>query len=238
MSFNADFAPLLVAQEALIERLNSLGDAQFLAAKLCGGTALSRCYLQHRLSYDLDFFFPQGFDAQKLAQAMAKADLSFETHTLVDDPHKANQLHGFALWEGQTVKLSFIEDAYFETFPAVEKSLGKQTVRTERIDGLYHRKLRTVSGSVAAGDEVVGARQTARDLFDLYVLSKVHLPIRAFMASLPYAFPTAAFDNGLVSMPWFELMDELRELVVDEQWRLGADVQELQTHLFNEIGAV
>jgi hypothetical protein len=238
MSFNADFAPLLDAQEALIERLNSLGDAQFLAAKLCGGTALSRCYLQHRLSYDLDFFFAQGFDAQKLAQAMAKADLSFETHTLVDDPHKANQLRGFALWEGQTVKLSFIEDAYFETFPAVEKSLGKQTVRTERIDGLYHRKLRTVSGSVAAGDEVVGARQTARDLFDLYVLSKAHLPIRAFMASLPYAFPASAFDNGLVSMPWFELMDELRELVVGEQWRLGTDVQELQTHLFNEIGAV
>jgi Nucleotidyl transferase AbiEii toxin, Type IV TA system len=238
MSFNADFAPLLDAQEALIERLNSLGDAQFLAAKLCGGTALSRCYMQHRLSYDLDFFFPQGFDAQKLARVMLQAEVGFETHTLVDDPHKANQLHGFALWQGQTVKLSFIEDAYFETFPAVEKSLGKQTVRTERIDGLYHRKLRTVSGSVAAGDEVVGARQTARDLFDLYVLSKAHMPIRTFMASLPYAFPTAAFDNGLVSMPWFELMDELRELVVDEQWRLGTDVHELQTHLFNEIGAV
>jgi predicted nucleotidyltransferase component of viral defense system len=238
MSFSTDFAPLLDAQEALIERLNSLGDAQFLVAKLCGGTALSRCYLQHRLSYDLDFFFPQGFDAQKFAQRMAQARVGFETHTLVDDPRKANQLHGFAQWQGQTVKLSFIEDAYFETFPVIEKPLGKQTVRTESIAGLYHRKLRTVSGSVAAGDEVIGARQTARDLFDLYVLSKAHMPIRAFMVSLPYAFPTAAFDNGLVSMPWFELMDELRELVVDEQWRLGTDVQALQTHLFNEIGAV
>jgi Nucleotidyl transferase AbiEii toxin, Type IV TA system len=238
MSFPANFTPLLDAQEALIERLRTLDDPQFRVAKLCGGTALSRCYLQHRLSYDLDFFFPQGFDARRFAQSLMQADLGFETHTLVDDPRHANQLHGFALWAGQSVKLSFIEDAYFEIFPVVEKSLGSQTVRTESIDGLYHRKLRTVSGSVAVGDEVIGARQTARDVFDLYVLSKAHMPIRAFIASLPYAFPSAAFDNGLVSMPWFELMDELRELVVDERWRLGADVQELQTHLFSEIGAV
>jgi Nucleotidyl transferase AbiEii toxin, Type IV TA system len=238
MSFTQNFAPLLHAQETVIERLRGMEHAQWAQAKLCGGTALARCYLQHRLSYDLDFFFPLGFNAQKFAAALSKADLGFETHTLVDDPRQANQLHGFARLEGLSLKLSFMEDAYFETFPVVEKSLGNQTVRTESIDGLYHRKLRTVSGSVAAGDEVIGARQTARDLFDLYVLSKAHMPIRAFMASLPYAFPAGAFDNGLVSMPWFELMDELRELVVDERWRAGTDVQTLQTHLLNEIGAV
>ena len=54
--------------------------------------------------------------------------------------------------------------------------------------------------------------QTARDLFDLYVLSQEVMPLRPFMQSLPSAYPAAAFDNGLASMPWFELMDELAKI--------------------------
>ena len=50
-------------QEDVLVRLQQMGDAQFSTAKLCGGTALDRCWLGHRMSWDLDFFLPGGFGA-------------------------------------------------------------------------------------------------------------------------------------------------------------------------------
>lgn len=224
-------------QNEVFARLQSMGDAQFAVAKLCGGTALSRCWLGHRLSYDLDFFFPHGFKARDMSAAMKRAGISFDTRDIVDDPRKANQLHGYVLHGGLTLKVSFVEDAYFDLFPAVEGKLGGQPVRTEEIPGLYHRKLRTVAGGGSEGDSFEGGRQKARDLFDLHVLSESCMPIREFMSTLPYEFPAGAFDNGLASMPWFELMDELSEIVCADKWSASKDVEVLQKSLFAQIGA-
>lgn len=224
-------------QEAVLSRLQAMGDSQFNAAKLCGGTALSRCWMEHRLSYDLDFFLPHGFKAADMSAALKKAGIVYKTKDIVDDPRKANQLHGYVIHNGQRLKVSFVEDAYFETFPAVEKAFGGLTVRTEEIPGMYHRKLRTVDGSGAEGDSFEGGRQKARDLFDLYVLSVGFQPIREFMDSLPYAFPSDAFDNSLANMPWFELMDELEEIVCAKEWNQAKDVMYLQNALYEQIGA-
>lgn len=224
-------------QEGVLGQLKAMGDPQFDLAKLCGGTALSRCWLGHRVSYDLDFFLPEGFVAGKLAMALKNAGLSFETREIVDDLRKANQLHGYAIHQGQRLKVSFIEDAYFDVYPAVEEKFGNLTVRTEKIAGLYHRKLRTVAGSGSEGDAVKGGRQKARDLFDLYVLSEAFMPIKPFMETLPYPFPSAAFDNGLANMPWLQLMDELREIVCETKWRDAQDIDFLQAALYKQIGA-
>lgn len=224
-------------QEAVLWRLQAMGDAQFGQAKLCGGTALSRCWLDHRVSFDLDFFLPEGFEAGKLAMTLKSAGVAFETLDIVDDLRKANQLHGYAIHQGQRLKVSFVEDAYFNVYPAIEKFFGRLTVRTEDVAGLYHRKLRTVAGGGAAGDSFQGGRQKARDLFDLYVLSQAVMPVKPFMATLPYAFPSAAFDNGLANMPWLELMDELQELICDPKWLAAKDVAFLQAALYEQIGA-
>jgi len=224
-------------QEAVLAKLQAMGDPQFGVAKLCGGTALSRCWLEHRISYDLDFFLPHGFKAAGIAAALKKSGIAYETKDIVDDPRKANQLHGYAVHEGRSLKVSFVEDAYFELFPAVQKKFGPLAVRTEELQGLYHRKLRTVAGSGAEGDSFEGGRQTARDLFDLHVLSVAFGPIREFMESLPYAFPSDAFDNGLASMPWFDLIDELDEIVCAPKWRAAKEMAYLQNALFAQIGA-
>ena len=214
-----------------------MGDSQFNTAKLCGGTALARCWIEHRLSYDLDFFLPYGFKAADMSAALKKSGIVYETKDIVDDPRKANQLHGHVIHNGQKLKVSFVEDAYFETFPAVERAFGGLTVRTEDVPGLYHRKLRTVSGSGMEGDSFEGGRQKARDLFDLHVLSVEFQPIKEFMDSLPYSFPSDAFDNGLANMPWFELMDELKEIVCSPKWNQAKDVMYLQNALLEQIGA-
>lgn len=230
-------------QEGVLSRLQSMKDEQFGRAKLCGGTALSRCWLEHRVSYDLDFFLPNGpengFNVMDLAVAIKQAGISFETRDLVQDDHKANQLHGDVLHEGKRLKVSFIEDAYFELYPSVLKPFGQLTVRTEEIPGLYHRKLRTVAGHGLGEepDSFTGGRQKARDLFDLYVLSVKHMPLMDFIDSLPYPFPTGSFINGLVSMPWLELIDELEELISAPQWSQAKDVAFLRDSLYAQIGA-
>lgn len=226
-------------QEGVLARLQAMSDAQFDAAKLCGGTALSRCWLEHRLSYDLDFFLPHGFRAANMAAALKKSGIAYETKDIVDDPRKANQLHGYILHDGQSLRVSFIEDAYFETFPVVERAFGGRTARTEEIPGLYHRKLRTVAGHGDGEEEdsFAGGRQKARDLFDLHVLSSCFMPIREFIESLPYPFPSGAFDNGLASMPWFDLMDELEEIICAPEWDQAKDVYFLQNALYAQIGA-
>lgn len=224
-------------QEGVLARLQAMGDLQFADAKLCGGTALSRCWFNHRISYDLNFFLPHGFKAGEMAATLKKTGIVYETMDIVDDPRKANQLHGYIVHLEQRLKVSFVEDAYFKLYPAVQAKFGNLMVRTEDLPGLYHRKLRTVAGGGAKGDAVEGGRQKARDLFDLYVLSVAFMPIREFMASLPYAFPMDAFDNGLASMPWFDLVDELGEIVCDERWNAVKDVSYLQEALYGQIDA-
>ncbi len=237
MSVEMKRETLYPLQEAVFARLQSMGDPQFDAAKLCGGTALSRCWLKHRISYDLDFFLPHGFQAAGIAASLKKSSIAYDTKDIVDDPRRANQLHGYVLHEGQFLKVSFVEDAYFTIFPAVQVKFGNLFARTEEIPGLYHRKLRTVAGSGATGESCEGGRQTARDLFDLHVLSVEFMTIRKFMDSLPYAFPSEAFDNGLASMPWFDLIDELEEIDCDPKWNGAKDVAYLQDALFAQIGA-
>ena len=224
-------------QEAVLARLQNMGDSQFKSAKLCGGTALARCWLAHRVSYDLDFFLKEGFRSAEIATVLKKSGIVYETKDIVDDPKKANQLHGYILHEGERLKVSFVEDAYFDIYPGVLKQFGGLTVLTEDVPGLYHRKLRTVAGGGSEGDSFEGGRQKARDLFDLHVLSSSFMPIKVFMQSLPYSFPSDAFDNGLANMPWFDLMDELEEIVCDSKWDQAKDVNFLQTALYEQIGA-
>jgi hypothetical protein len=224
-------------QEAVLARLQAMGDAQFDGAKLCGGTALSRCWLEHRVSYDLDFFLPHGFNAAGIAATLKNSGIAYETKDIVDDSRRANQLHGYILHDEQRLKVSFVEDAYFDTYPVIGKPFGDLIVRTEEISGLYHRKLRTVAGGGAEGASFEGGRQKARDLFDLHVLSLSFMPIRAFMETLPYSFPSDAFDNGLASMPWFDLMDELEEILCAAQWNQAKNVDFLQNALYAQIGA-
>jgi Nucleotidyl transferase AbiEii toxin, Type IV TA system len=232
---NSKHSQLYPLQDAVFQQLQRMDDPQFNASKFCGGTALSRCWMQHRTSFDLDFFMPEGFKAQTLLSSFKKHGIHYDIKDLVTDSHKANQLHGFVRLSGQWLKVSFVEDAYFDVFPKVQRPFGNLSVQTESIDGLYHRKLRTIAGSASDGDVVVGGRQKARDLFDLYVLSKKHKPLPSFIASLPYTFPVDAFISGLSAIPWIDVCQELDEIECDQKWVSGKDVGVLSGHLYSEM---
>ena len=210
----------------------------FASAKLCGGTALSRFYLQHRLSYDLDFFLPSGFNAQAMLDQLA-SKVAISNLEITHDSAKADQLHFTVETAGSPIKISLVEDMYASLYPAVPiaPAVSKLPLMTEGIAGLYHRKLRTIVGwADAMATHPAGGRQTARDMFDLYVLSQAHMPLRPFIESLPYTFAITAFEEGLAAMPWFDLISELEETMAAPRWRAGTDVQQLRDHLYAEIG--
>lgn len=202
---------LYKAQDALLETIFShLPELEIADTILAEGTALARYYLNHRVSYDLDFFVGHAFSPERLATKLGSIGIHLSDIDAQSDGKWANQLHGYTTVDGQMVKISFIEDIYVDTWP--HQLFG--SVITEEIGGLYHRKLRTISGT-GYGKETKGARQTARDLFDVYVLNHQVKPIDRFLReanSHGANFPIDALCANLLAMPWIELMDEFENL--------------------------
>lgn len=244
IDFQRRFIELSAAQDKAAEMIfPALERALIDSIKLCEGTALSRFYLKHRLSYDLDFFVPEGigFDAQDLASRIARV-AKISNLELTHDSVKADQLHFFVMVDGMTpIKISFVEDMYANAYPRILSGLtvSGREVATESVEGLYYRKLRTVVGWASDTAEVPqGGRQTAQDMFDLYTLSKKVRPLRGFIEDLTHVFPVAAFEHGLAAMPWYEIAPELAETVAAPEWEQGKDVEMLQAHLYRELGMV
>lgn len=190
---------------------------------LVGGTALARCYLQHRASYDLDFFVNARFDPVVIQKRLSEAGVKLKMVEVVNNPMFAAELHGVVDVDGEPLRVSIVEDIYAAMFPV--KTIGG--IRTETVEGLYHRKIRTITGSgegviSSTGRTVqVGARQTARDIFDLYVLSKEIKPILEFVREINRqgaGVPEALLINGLKKVRWMELMDEFGMLEIAEKY--------------------
>lgn len=183
---------------------------------LCGGTALARCYLQHRISFDLDFFVPGHFSAERLLQKSGKDGLILQDAVIEQEDKYVTQVHAYTKVNEELIKLSFIEDVY----EGMWKMLDVHGIRTEELPGLYHRKLRTVTGS-GFSEQTQGARQNARDLFDLYVLHKSVESISKFIKRINRDganLPVAPFCANIITMPWMDLMAEFDRLVISENY--------------------
>jgi hypothetical protein len=190
---------------------------------LVGGTALARCYLQHRASYDLDFFVNARFDPVVVQRRLSNARVKLNMVEFGNDQMFAAELHGVADVNGEPLRISIVEDIYADMFPV--KTVDG--IRTEAVEGLYHRKIRTITGSgegiaSSTGRTVqAGARQTARDLFDLYVLSNEIKPLLEFVREINRhgaGVPEALLISGLRKVRWMELMDEFEMLEVAERY--------------------
>jgi len=184
---------------------------------LCGGTALARCYLQHRVSYDLDFFMNARFDPQVLLKQLNE-DAGIQVEDAVIDHRDgiAVQIHGMTRVDDFPLKISFIEDVYDGMFPTVWKDMGNASVLTDDLDGLMHRKLRTISGAgLGVSGRPEGGRQAARDLFDIYVLSTTYKPVSRFIAEINKHganFPVESYEVGVKSLDWLALLDDFDEI--------------------------
>ena len=164
---------IVSGQEKILKVLSGI-----MADEYClgGGTALSRVYFQHRLSFDLDFFTLH-FDTSRIISLMNSLSHSLKKNIdLVSEFSGAGRVRvmifSAAITQRHSVKIDFIED-YLKRIKAPKKVDGISVLALEDI---YLRKVYAVAGAAEALDSTgravnVGARQEAKDFFDLYFLS-------------------------------------------------------------------
>jgi hypothetical protein len=218
--------PLYQAQEQFLLKMGNIQPLGF-KLMLCGGTALARVYLHHRVSYDLDFFVDGQFDPERLAVQLGQLGINLEDIQLEVGGRFVHQLVGYTQIAEVRLKISFIEDGYAGMFPSGVMPIGQANFMIESVEGLYHRKLRTVSGSGNANAPTDG-RQAARDLFDLWMLDRMIQPMPAFVKAINQQganFPQKAFLAGLASMPWIAMMDEFEQMDIDQTNPYIADIK-------------
>jgi len=224
-----DYNPTQALYQAQEHFLLKVGGAQLPShhIMLCGGTALARVYLHHRVSYDLDFFVDGQFDPERLAVQLGKIGIALGDVQIESGGKFVHQLVGFVSIEDTRLKVSFIEDGYAGMFPNSLMSVGGVKFIVESVEGLYHRKLRTVSGS-GQSDLPTDGRQAARDLFDLFMLDQMVEPIATFVKKINKHganFPVKAFLAGLGAMPWIAMMDEFEQIDFDKSNQYLTDIK-------------
>jgi predicted nucleotidyltransferase len=170
-----------IRDKALKKLANKLGDFY-----LAGGTALSLFYFKHRESYDLDFF-TNGFSRVKIEKIIS--GLSKDIGLAIELSSEQNK-QGFArvvvyylkIDDDSSLKIDFVEDVYKLLKPLKEID----GIPILAIEDIYLRKILTACGSIATVDSIgrssfAGGRQEAKDLFDLYFLSKTFMSLSSFV---------------------------------------------------------
>lgn len=194
---------LLKIQDTVLEAFYSSPEFPFV---LSGGTALSRYYLHHRESEDLDFFCKniildfeyiyriinlylrtKGFICEEIERADIKGQIKY----IIFVVSPAN---------GLSLKMDFIEDPFSGMWePVMRRDYTDSPVLIDALDLIYYRKLYAVTyGKQSLTDRV-------KDLVDLYFLNE----IKPIFEMIDY---TTEHNIGLDWLSFFKKLDESHEI--------------------------
>ncbi|MEW6040181.1 MAG: nucleotidyl transferase AbiEii/AbiGii toxin family protein [Elusimicrobiota bacterium] len=203
---------------------------------LTGGTALELYYLKHQFSRDLDFFSTE-YDKKeikllvsyfsKLTGNKIKLENEFTMSNRARVQFYTMQVPG----SKYSLKIDFIEDVLFEK-PNIIKFNG---IPVYDIKLIYFQKITTVTGMRFAmnetGREIITGRKEARDVVDLYFLSKKVSPLHLFLRTLP-----SEFQRGMIL--WYRSFSR-QEFKIDfldlEVYDKSLDGSKIVVYLENEI---
>lgn len=190
-------------QEKVLKLLSGRLEGFYLA----GGTALSVYYFHHRESLDLDFF-TQNFQKAEIKKIIDVLSGLGKDIKSIAEQNKKNMvrmaIYTLRLNGKESLKIDFVED-YLKTINRPKIINGIPVLSLEDI---YLRKIYTITGSAEAIDEIgrkktLGARQEAKDFFDLFCLSTVFLPIYKFAGK----YCNSVQKESLVR--WFRTYDRM-----------------------------
>lgn len=210
------------------KRITNIVTGKFKNYYLTGGTALS-FYFNHRFSEDLDFFtqkYRKEVPDKIMNYIAEKTGFNFKLEAEQDDPKLVPmKVYFLELKKKGILKIDFVQD--------FEKNINKITNGIHSIEDIYVRKIGAAIGT-GSKESIIGklmaaGRQTAKDLFDIYYLSKQHKPVSDFFLeffSLDKAESIIAWYRGFNRM---DLKLELMDLVP------GVDTGKVLKHLDNEI---
>ena len=102
---------------------------------LIGGTALARCYLKHRVSFDLDFAInPKSNLLEKYTPLLSKhSNFKLKTYLIGREGYYD---HAFFSATNNKIEIefSFIQDRKFSKFKFEKRKMGNLDVRTVSLD--------------------------------------------------------------------------------------------------------
>ena len=161
------------------EKITGIVTKKFDNYYLTGGTALS-FYLGHRFSEDLDFF-SQKYKSEDPDNIMdfIKEETGFE-FKLEAEQNSPNlipmKVYYLELKKNCVLKIDFVQD--------FEKNIKKIKKGLHAIEDIYYRKIVAAIGGTKKQD-IVGrvihaGRQSVKDLFDIYYLSRFYRALSKF----------------------------------------------------------
>ncbi len=185
---------------------------------LAGGTALA-FHLKHRFSEDLDFFSPSYTPASAdkiMRHIKVMTGYSFKVGDALKGNKKIAGMKVFYLDMGSAVmKVDFVEDVFGDAV-VVEKGILS-------LADIYRHKIFAAIGvrgkMSSTGGPVAGGRQSVKDLYDLYTLSKRHEPLKKFFFRYFSAADAARLDHWYRGFHRSEAVLELLDLDVKDDPR-------------------
>lgn len=157
---------------------------------LSGGTALELYYLHHRFSRDLDFFSPD-YSVGEIESLVSEFKQKTGQKVILENEFTAKgrakvRFYSLAIKGTKlSLKIDFIEDVIFEK-PRLRRFDGVPVYDVKQI---YFQKVIALTGIYLGRDdtgrEIITGRRTARDVFDIYILSKRISPLHIFFKKLP-----------------------------------------------------
>lgn len=220
------------AQKLVLETFS--GAAKDFA--LAGGTALELYYLHHRFSADLDFF-SRKYDIREINALVAafkkrvRKAINLESEFISGSRARVRFYAMPVKGSARPLKIDFVEDVLIE-HPRIRKIDG---VRVYSVEDLYLQKIAAISGIRPViddvGRQVSEGRKEARDVFDVYMLSKKIRPLHLFLRASP-----PQFQRGMVH--WYRVFSrqELKLALMDlDIYDIGFNSRDLIAYLENEI---
>jgi hypothetical protein len=129
------------------------------------------------------------------------------------------------------LKIDFVEDVLL-TKPVIRKIKG---VRVYSPEAIYLQKLAAIAGTRSEVDDsgraIHEGRNEARDVFDLYMLSKKITPLHVFLKGV-----SPHYQKGMIH--WYRTFSrhDLKLGVLDiDRYEAGFDSREMIAHLEKEI---
>ncbi|MFZ2356483.1 MAG: nucleotidyl transferase AbiEii/AbiGii toxin family protein [Candidatus Omnitrophota bacterium] len=194
------------------KKIAGLVTKKFKQYYLTGGTALS-FYFNHRFSEDLDFFTQEyrKEDPERIMNFVSKeTGFKFKLEAEQDEPKMIPmKVYSLELKKGCVLKIDFVQD--------FQKNIKRIKDGLHSLEDIYYRKISAGLGLVrkedATGRVIHVGRQSVKDLFDLYYLSKHHKPLSDFF------FEYFSYDKAEGFIAWYrgfnrmDLKIELLDLV-------------------------
>lgn len=195
---------------------------------LTGGTALS-FYFNHRFSEDLDFFSQSCAkeDTDKIMNFIAKlTGFKFKLEAEQDDPKLIPiKVYLLELKKGSILKIDFVQD-FKHNLKIIKNGLHS-------LEDIYYRKMsigtQTAGKSDITGKEIPSGRQSVKDLFDIYYLSKHYSPLSDFF------FEYFSYDKAEGLIAWYRGFNRMDLKVGLMDLVPKVDTGAVIRHLDNEI---